>query len=44
MLSKIEEKGRQNMNKIFQQDLTKEEKVGGIFIRAEDLITRRSAS
>ena len=32
------------MNKIFQQDLTKEEKVGGIFIRAEDLIPRRSAS
>ena len=26
------------MDKIFQQDLTKEEKVGGIFIRAEDLI------
>ena len=44
MLSKIEEKGRQNMNKIFQQDLTKEEKVGDIFIRAEDLIPRRSAS
>ena len=32
------------MNKIFQQDLTKEEKVGDIFIRAEDLIPRRSAS
>ena len=26
------------MDKIFQQDLTKEEKVGGIFIRAEALI------
>ena len=32
------------MDKIFQQDLIKEEKVGGIFIRAEDLIPRRSAS
>ena len=29
------------MDKTFQQDLIKEEKVGGIFIRAEDLIPRR---
>ena len=28
------------MDKIFQQDLIKEKKVGGIFIRAEDLIPR----